>query len=91
MLCLPWRNETNLLGPDQTYASKFYEPEVHVRVEQNRQKFEPDGDAFNEALEFLKHNQSNIIHSYDSLNDQENADLHSDMQDPSMPEEYVIE
>ena len=39
MLYLPWRNENNLLGPDQTYASKFYEPEVQTIVEQNRQKF----------------------------------------------------
>ena len=91
MLYLPWRNETNLLGPDQTYASKFYEPEVQAIVEQNRQKFEPDGDALNEALEFVRNNQGNIIHSYDSLNDQENEDLHSEMQDDSMPEESFNE
>ena len=91
MLYLPWRNETNLLGPDQTYASKFYELEVQAIVEQNRQKFEPDGDALNEALEFVRNNQGNIIHSYDSLNDQENEDLHSEMQDDSMPEESFNE
>ena len=75
MLHLPWRNENNLLGPDQTYALKFYEPEVQAIVKQNRQKFEPDGDALNEGLGFLRNNQGNIIHSYDSLNDQENADF----------------
>ena len=86
-LYLPWREENHLLGKDQTYASKFYEPAVQAVVEQNRKKFEPDGDALNEALEFLRNNQGNIIHSYDSLNDQENADLHSEMQDDSVPEE----
>lgn len=91
MLYLPWRNENNFLGPDQTYASNFYEPEVQAIVEQNRQKFEPDGDALNEALEFLRNNQGNVIHSYDSLNDQENADLHSEMRDDSMPEESFNE
>ncbi|XP_015764283.1 PREDICTED: uncharacterized protein LOC107343234 [Acropora digitifera] len=55
------------------------------------QKFEPDGDALNEALEFVRNNQGNIIHSYDSLNDQENEDLHSEMQDDSMPEESFNE
>ena len=91
MLYFPYRDESHLLGTDQTYASKFYEPEVQAIVEQNRQKFEPDGDALNEALEFLRNNQGNIIHSYDSLNDQENADLHPEMQDDSVPEESFNE
>ena len=91
MLYLPWRDESLLLGADQTYASRFYEPAVQAIVEQNRQKFEPDGDALNEALEFLRNNQGNIIHSYDSLNDQENEDLHSQMQDDSVPEESFNE
>ena len=28
MLCFPWRDEQELLGQDQTYISKFYEPDV---------------------------------------------------------------
>lgn len=87
MLYYPWRDETHLLSTDKTYASKFYEPAVQAVVEQNRQNFEPDGDALNEALEYLRNNHNNIIHSYDSLNDQENADLHSEIQDELMPEE----
>ena len=33
MLYFPWRNETELLSSDQTYASKFYEPDVQATVE----------------------------------------------------------
>ena len=45
MLYFPWRNETELLSSDQTYASKFYEPDVQAIVEENRAFFEPDADA----------------------------------------------
>merc|ERR1711973_154381 len=51
MLYYPWRDETTLLGRDQTYASKFYEPDVQAVVQQNREQFEPDADAVTEALE----------------------------------------
>ena len=83
MLYYPWRKEVSLLGSDQTYSSKFYESCVQALVEKNREKFEPDGDAITEALEFLRNNQSDI-HSYDSMNDQENADLQSQVQDDSL-------
>ena len=52
-------------------------------MEKNREKFEPDGDAITEALEFLRNNQSDI-HSYDSMNDQENAELQSEVEDDSL-------
>ena len=92
MLYYPWRDETSLLGSDQTYASKFYEHEVQAVVERNREKFEPDADAVTEALDFLRNNQGNIIHSsYDSINDQENADLQSEEQDDSAPNELFNE
>ena len=42
--------------------------------------FEPDADAISEALEPFRSNEGNsIVHSFDSLNDQENEDLHLDM------------
>lgn len=45
-------------------------------VEQNRALFEPDSDAISEALEALKNNEgASILHSLDSLNDQENEEL----------------
>ena len=92
MLYYPWRDETSLLGSDQTYASKFYDHEVQAVVERNRENFEPDADAVAEALDFLRNNQGNIIHSsYDSMNDQENADLQSEEQDDSAPNESFNE
>ena len=71
------------MASDQTYASKFYEPDVQTIVQHNRVIFEPDADAVSEAFEVLKSNQGNIIHSYDSINDQENADLECEMHDPN--------
>ncbi|RUA05461.1 MAG: hypothetical protein DSY43_04560, partial [Gammaproteobacteria bacterium] len=85
MLYYPWRNETSLLGTDQTYASKFYEAEVQSLVDQNRNNYDPDSEKVTEALEFLRNNQGSIIHSYDSINDQENADVHSELRDDSIP------
>jgi hypothetical protein len=45
MLYFPWREETDLLSSDQTYTSKFYEPDVQAVIEQNRVVFEPDADT----------------------------------------------
>ena len=61
----------DLIAADQSYASKFYEPNVQEVVELNRSVFEPDADAVTEALENLRNNQGNIIHSFDPINDQE--------------------
>ena len=92
MLYYPWRDETrDLLGSNQTYASKFYEPIVQAIVEQNRKTFEPDGDALGEALEILRNNPGNMIQSYDAFNDQDNADIQSEMHDNSSPEESFNE
>ena len=92
MLYYPWRNERDLLGShDQTYASKFYEPNIQAIVEQNRKSFEPDGDVLAEALEILRTSPGNTTHSYDALNDQENADIQSEMHDDSPPEDSFNE
>ena len=45
MLYYPWRNESELMAGDQSYTSKFYEPNVQDVVESNRSVFEPDADA----------------------------------------------
>ena len=87
MLYYPWPNENNLMASDETYTSKFYEPDVQAIVEHNRAIFELDADAVSEALEVLKCDQGNIIHSYDSINDQENTDLQGQVQDDSIPHE----
>ena len=67
MLYYPWRDENNLMSSDQTYTSKFYEPDVQAIVEHNIAIFEPDADAISEVFETLKSNQGNI-HSYDPIN-----------------------
>ena len=85
MLYYPWRDESNLIASDQTYTSKFYEPDVQAIVEHNRAIFEHDADAV--TLEVLKFNQGNIIHSYDPIKDQENTDLQDEMQDEPNPHE----
>ena len=36
VLYYPWRNKDSLLGSNQTYASKFYKPEVQSVVTKNR-------------------------------------------------------
>ena len=81
MLYYPWRNEDALIGSEETYAPKFYESEVQLVVERNRATFEPDADAISEALAALRNSEgNNIVHSFDSLNDQENEDLKFHMQ-----------
>ena len=89
MFYYPWRDENNLVASDETYTSKFYEPDIQAIVKNNRAIFEPD--AVSEALEVLKSNQGNTIHSYDSNNDQENADLKGEVQDDSIPHEAFNE
>ena len=68
--------------------SKFYEPDVQPIVEHNRELFQPDAEAVEEALEFLRNNPGAIPHSYDSINDQENEDIRCEPEDNnSMPSE----
>ena len=93
MLYYPWRNESELMAADQSYTSKFYEPNVQEVVESNRSVFEPDVDAVTEALENLRNNQGNIIYSFDPINDQENSDLQIETQnsEDTFPEESFSE
>ena len=83
MLYFPWRNEQEFFGEDQTYISKFYEPDVQEVVQCNKEIFEPDGDAINEALESLRNFDGVPTHSYDPINDQENEDLQQSLPDDS--------
>ena len=46
--------------------------------------FEPGAETVTEALEWLRNNQNDIIHSYDSLGDQENEDIQLEAQDESL-------
>ena len=38
------------MAADQSYTSKFYEPNIQEVVESNRSVFEPDADTVTEAL-----------------------------------------
>jgi hypothetical protein len=87
MLYLPWREESELLSSDQTYTSKFYEPEVQAIVEQNRAMFEPDADAITVALEAMRNNPVKNGHSFDCMNDQENSDVQDKLPNDSDPNE----
>ena len=87
MLYYPWREESELLGNQQSYMSKFCEPNVQALVEQNKNVFQPDSDAVIEAFETLRNNDINTLHSYDPINDQENEDLQSQQQENPNNEE----
>ena len=93
MLYYPWRNESDLMATDQSYASKFSEPNVQDVVELNRSVFKPDADTVTEAMENLRNNQGNIINSFDPINDQKNSDLQTETQntDDTLPEEAFNE
>ena len=91
MLYYPWRDEATLCGNEHTYASKFYEPDVQSTVESNRATFEPDAEAVTEALEWLRNNHGNIVHSFDCINDQENADMQLDTEEELSEEDSVSE
>ena len=69
------RNETDLLGDDELYSTKFHEPEVSSKVETNRRTFQPDAKAIDTALQMVSQNRVRGLQSYDSINDQENDDL----------------
>lgn len=91
MLYYPWRDESNLLGSDHTYVSKFNEPGVQDIVEHNRASFDPDSEAVTEALEWLRNNHGTVIHLYDAINDQENAEVQLEFQDESSADEIFNE
>ena len=90
MLYFPWRNEVlDLTGPDNTYASKFFETGVQYIVDINRSKFEQNADEVSEALELLRNNELGNLHSYDSITDQDIADIRCDLEsDVSLNESF---
>lgn len=46
----------------------------------NREKFEQNADAVSEAPELLRSNELSNLHSYDSLIDQGNVNIQSDLE-----------
>ena len=84
-LYLPWGNENELIGSDQTYANKSYQPNIQVIIQQNRAIFEPDADAITEALVAMKNSRGRTVKSFDALNDQENSDIQDTVANISDP------
>lgn len=96
MLYFPWRKETDLLGDDQLYSTKFQEPEVFSKVETNRRMFEPNAEATDAALQMVRENRLRDFQSYDRINEQENDALSAEAMnsiddecDNDLPEELV--
>ena len=56
MLYFPWREESDLIGPEGTYASKLHDSLVRQTVNRNQTSFEPYGEAVEEALEYIQDN-----------------------------------
>ena len=81
MLYYPWRDEGDLCGKEGSYISKFYERDVQAIVEHNRAMFEPNAEAVSDALQWLRNNNGNVIHSFDCINDQENEDIQLDAEE----------
>ena len=51
MLYFPWRKESDLIGPEGTYASRLDDAYVRQTVNMNQIVFEPYAEAVDEALE----------------------------------------
>jgi len=90
-LYYPWTQESSLIGRDNSYASKFCEPNVQTIVEQNRLVFEPDGDAVIDALNSMRNHPNEFLFSLDSINDQENADIAAEIMTESLADESFNE
>ncbi|KXJ21270.1 ATP-dependent DNA helicase PIF1 [Exaiptasia diaphana] len=67
-------------------------PDKRIRMAKSQKELEEldDKNAVTEALENLRNNQGNI-HSYDSMNDQENDDIHSQLEEQANAEESFNE
>ena len=71
MLYFPWRKESDLIGDDNSYLSKFEDPSVKEVVQRNQAEFEPFAEALDDALEFIRNNPqySSYEERFDALNE----------------------
>ena len=83
----PWRQQTELLGEEKTYMSKFNVSDVQTIVQRNRNIFE-DSEAVIEALESLRKSKIRTSYSFDPINDQENYDVQFDIANSSCEESF---
>ena len=85
MLYFPWREESDLIGPEGTYASKLYDPLVRQTVNRNQTSFEPYGEAVEEALEYIQDNPQYSLYGerFDAFADQENCEVREELLNPT--------
>ena len=84
MLYFPWREESDLIGPNGTYASKLHDPLMRQTVNRNQTSFEPYGEAVEEALEYIQDNLQYSLYGerFDAFAEQENCEIHEELLNP---------
>ena len=81
MLYFPWREESDLIRPEGTYASKLHDPLVRQTVNRNQTSFEPYGEAVEEALEYIQDNPQYSLYGerFDAFAEQENCEIREEL------------
>ena len=85
MLYFPWREESDLIGPEGTYASKLHDPLVRQTVNRNQTSFEPYREAVEEVLEYIQDNPQYSLYGerFDAFAEQENCEIHEELLNPT--------
>ena len=85
ILYFPWREESDLIGPEGTYASKLHDPLVRQTVNRNQTSFEPYGEAVEEALEYIQDNPQYSLYGerFDAFSEQENCEIREELLNPT--------
>ena len=85
MLYFPWREESDLIRPEGTYASKPHNPLVRQTVNRNQTSFEPYGEAVEEALEYIQDNPQYFVYGerFDAFAEQENCEIREELLNPT--------
>ena len=83
MLYYPWQQESDLIGPDGTYASKLNNSLVRQTVNRNQRLFELHGEAVDEALEYIQNHPQWSLYGerFDAFAEQENSDVCEELLD----------
>ena len=81
MLYFPWRKESDLIGPEGTYAPRLHDAYVRQTVNMKQIVFEPYAEAVDEALEYICNNpQCELFgETFDAFAEQENSYLHNEL------------
>ena len=85
MLYFPWREESDLIGPEGTYASKLHDPLLRQTVNRNQTSFEPYGEPVEEVLEYNQDNPQYSLYGerFDAFVEQENCEIREKLLNPT--------